>query len=177
MPEAVKHARPDLESRFGPRVNFDELERKIYAHDMGVMPSMIKPLVGNPIPDGIVQPISEEELIDLVNLARERRFNLTPRGKATSGYGGVLPVQGGLVVEFTRMKKIIAIDAEQMTVTVEPGVVWKELEYHLNKVGLTLASYPTSFPASTVGGWLAQGGAGIGSYEFGYFRDNVISAR
>lgn len=167
----------DLQNHYSNRVSFDSLERKIYANDMGVMPSMIKPLAGNPIPDGIVQPVSEAELIDLMNLSRREKINLTPRGKATSGYGGVLPVDGGLVVEFNRMNKIIAIDAENRTATVEAGVVWKELEYQLNQKELTLALYPTSFPASTVGGWLAQGGAGIGSYEFGYFVDNVLSVR
>ena len=116
-------------------------------------------------------------MVDLVNLAREEKIKLTPRGKATSGYGGVLPVEGGLVVEFNRMKKIIDINTEDRTATVEPGVVWNELEYHLNQKGLTLALYPTSAPSSTVGGWLAQGGAGIGSYEYGYFKDNVVSAR
>lgn len=159
------------------RISFDELERKIYAHDMGVLPSMVKPLVGNPIPDAIVQPVNEEELIKLVHIAKENNIKLVPRGKATSGYGGVLPVEGGLVVEFNRMRKIINIDVENRTATVEAGVVWKELEYHLNQKGLTLALYPTSAPSSTVGGWLAQGGAGIGSYEFGYFIENVVSAR
>ncbi|MGE5417145.1 MAG: FAD-binding and (Fe-S)-binding domain-containing protein [Acidobacteriota bacterium] len=166
-----------LESKFGQRACFEELERKIYSHDMAVMPSMIKPLVGNPIPDGMVQPISEQELIELVKLANDNKFALTPRAKATSGYGGVLPVNGGLVVEFNRMNKILNIDEQNLTVTTEPGVVWKELEYHLNQKGLTLRLYPTSFPSSTVGGWLAQGGAGIGSFEYGYFRDNVLSAR
>ena len=45
-----------LVDNWGTRVTFDELERKIYAHDMGVMPSLVQPLVGNPVPDGIVQP-------------------------------------------------------------------------------------------------------------------------
>ncbi len=173
----LKHVQVILKSRFEQRVNFEELERKIYAHDMGVMPSMVKPLVGNPVPDGIVQPISEDELVDIVQLARQHDIKLTPRGRATSGYGGVLPVKGGLVVEFYRMNKIINIDEVNLTATTEPGVVWRELEYHLNGKGLTLALYPTSFPSSTVGGWLAQGGAGIGSYEYGYFRDNVVAAR
>lgn len=169
--------RDEMHQQWDKRVSFDELERKIYAHDMGVMPSMIKPLVGNPVPDGIVQPQSEQELLALVKLAREENIKLTPRGKATSGYGGVLPVEGGLVVEFNRMNKIIEIDEEKRTAAVEPGVVWNELEYHLNKCGLTLSLYPTSAPSSTVGGWLAQGGAGIGSYEYGDFVDNVVSAR
>lgn len=166
-----------LKEMLGNRVNFEELERKIYARDIGVMPSMVKPLVGNPVPDAIAQPVSEEELIELVKLAREENIKLIPRGKATSGYGGVLPVEGGIMVEFSRMNKIIAINPEERTVTVEAGAVWREIEYHLNRQGLTLALYPSSAPSSTVGGWLAQGGAGIGSYEYGYFRDNVISAR
>lgn len=128
---------------------------------------MVKPLVGNVIPEGIVQPESEQELVDLVRLAWAKNIKLTPRGKATSGYGGVLPVQGGLVVEFNRLNHIIDISIDERTATVEPGVVWKEIEYHLNNQGLTLNLYPSSFPASTVGGWLAQGGTGIGGYEFG----------
>jgi Fe-S oxidoreductase/FAD/FMN-containing dehydrogenase len=167
----------DLIDKWGTRVTFDKLERKIYAHDMGVMPSLVQPLVGNPIPDGIIQPESEQELVVIANLAKQENIKLTPRAKATSGYGGVLPVEGGLVVEFNRMKKIIEINTEERTATVEPGVVWNELEYHLNKKHLTLALYPTSAPSSTVGGWLAQGGAGIGSYEYGYFVNNVVSAR
>lgn len=166
-----------LGSLFGNRVTFDMLERKLYAHDMGVIPSMVRPFIGNPIPDAVVQPITEHELVELVLLANQEAINLIPRGKATSGYGGVLPVDGGVVVEFNRMNKILDIDPVNRTATVEPGVVWKELEYHLNQAGLSLALYPTSFPSSTVGGWLAQGGAGIGSYEFGYFRENVQKAR
>jgi Fe-S oxidoreductase/FAD/FMN-containing dehydrogenase len=177
MAEISSKVKADLIDNWGTRVTFDKLERKIYAHDMGIMPSLVQPLVGNPIPDGIVQPQSEQELVALANLARQENIKLTPRAKATSGYGGVLPVEGGLVIEFNRMKKIIEINSDERTATVEPGVVWNELEYHLNQKDLTLALYPTSAPSSTVGGWLAQGGAGIGSYEYGYFVDNVVSAR
>jgi FAD/FMN-containing dehydrogenase len=60
---------------------------------------------------------------------------------------------------------------------VEPGITWEQLDRVLQREGLTLRLYPTSYPSSTVGGWLAQGGAGIGSYEFGYFRENVVAAR
>jgi len=166
-----------LQSVFGSRVNFDQLERKIYAHDMGVMPAMVAPLVTNPVPEGIVQPLSEAELIWLINWASDNGVALTPRGKATSGYGGVLPIKGGLVVEFNRMRRILNIDSQSGTITVEAGAVWQETEYQLNQQQLALCLYPTSAPASTVGGWLAQGGAGIGSYEYGFFRDNVLSVR
>ena len=102
---------------------------------------------------------------------------LTPRGKASSGYGGVIPARRGVVVDFYRMNDILEVDREGMAVTVEPGITWEDLDRKLAPLGLTLRLYPSSYPSSTVGGWLAQGGAGFGSYEYGYFRSSVVSAR
>jgi Fe-S oxidoreductase/FAD/FMN-containing dehydrogenase len=166
-----------LEQKFGERVNFRRIERKLYGHDIAAIPSLIRPLLGNTIPDAVVQPQTEEELIELVRWANENNIPLTPRAKASSGYGGVLPVKQGVVVDFYRMNRVIQIDPQAQTATVQAGVVWEKLDRALQKRGLTLRLYPTSYPASTVGGWLAQGGAGIGSYEAGWFRDNVVSAR
>jgi Fe-S oxidoreductase/FAD/FMN-containing dehydrogenase len=166
-----------LEGRFAGRVSFSKTERKLYSHDIAAIPSLIKPLVGDTIPEAVVQPETEDELVELVRWAGEHKVALTPRGKASSGYGGVLPIKKGLVVDFYRMSRIISIDAGALTATVEAGVVWEKLDRELMKHGLTLRLYPTSYPASTVGGWLAQGGAGIGSYEAGWFRDNVVGAR
>lgn len=75
------------------------------------------------------------------------------------------------------MDQILDIDADAMTVTVQPGVVWQKLEKVLHKQGLALRTYLSSAPSSTVGGWLAQGGVGFGAYEYGAFRDNVVSCR
>ncbi|MFB0546606.1 MAG: FAD-binding and (Fe-S)-binding domain-containing protein, partial [Anaerolineae bacterium] len=71
----------------------------------------------------------------------------------------------------------MTVDPEAQSTTVQAGVVWEKLDRVLEQHGLTLRLYPTSYPGSTVGGWLAQGGAGIGSYEAGWFRDNVVSSR
>jgi len=166
-----------LEQSFGERANFNLLERKLYGHDIAAIPNLIKPLIGNTTPDGVVQPQSEEELIALVKWAVESKIPLTPRGKASSGYGGAVPVKNGIVVDFYRMKSVKNLDAEAQTVTVEPGITWEQLDEEIKHQGYTLRLYPTSYPSSTAGGWLAQGGAGIGSYEYGYFKENVISAR
>ena len=166
-----------LEGKFGSRVCFRKTERKLYGHDIAAMPGLLKPLVGDTIPEAVVQPETEQELAELVRWAAENRVPLTPRGKASSGYGGVLPVKNGVVVDFYRMNRIIKIDPKAQIVTVQAGVIWEKLDRELAKQGLTLRLYPTSYPSSTVGGWLAQGGAGIGSYEAGWFRDNVVSAR
>jgi Fe-S oxidoreductase/FAD/FMN-containing dehydrogenase len=166
-----------LQETFGDRISFDEIERKIYSHDVGDLPRLIRPIVGNTLADAVVQPASEEELADLVKWARENAVALTPRGKATSGYGGVFPIRQGLIVDFYRMNRLLSVDKQNRTVTVEAGMVWEALDEKLEDEGLTLRLCPSSYPSSTVGGWLAQGGAGIGSYESGWFRENVVSAR
>jgi Fe-S oxidoreductase/FAD/FMN-containing dehydrogenase len=166
-----------LHEKFGSRVSFHKRERKLYGHDILALPSLVKPLLGNTIPDAVVQPENEEEVISLVRWARGNNIPLTPRGKATSGYGGGLPLKQGVLVDFYRMNRIIRINLDELTTTVQAGVVWEKLDRALEQEGLTLRLYPSSYLSSTVGGWLAQGGAGIGSYEAGWFRDNVVSAR
>ena len=164
-----------LEELFPGRSSFSRRERSMYSHDVGALPGLIKPLLGSTQPAAVVQPASEQEVIELARWARAEGMPLVPRGKSTSGYGGVLPIRGGVVVDFVRLASVVRVEGEQ--VTVEPGISWKKLDEHLRKQGLTLRLYPSSYPSSTVGGWLAQGGAGFGSWRHGWFADNVVSAR
>lgn len=177
MRELAPQLQEQLGQMFGRFVTFDPFERRFYRSDVGVMPSLVSPLIGNLMPAGVVKPLSEEKVVELVRFARQHGIPLVPRGKASSGYGGVLPVQGGLVVDLSWLTHIESIDAEGMTATVGAGVVWETLEKELNKHGLALCTYPSSAPSSTVGGWLAQGGMGYGAFAYGPFRNTVVSAR
>ena len=69
-------------SRFGTRVTFDRTERMLYGHDIAAIPRLVKPLIGNTLPDAVVQPESEQELKDLVVWAAKEKVPLTPRGRA-----------------------------------------------------------------------------------------------
>ncbi|MGD9344237.1 MAG: FAD-binding and (Fe-S)-binding domain-containing protein [Candidatus Aminicenantes bacterium] len=166
-----------LREKFGERVNFNRVERLLYSHDIAAIASVFKPLIGNTVPDAVVQPQSEEELIELILWANEHRIPLTPRGKGSSGYGGIIPARKGIVVDFYRMKDVVSVDKDEEKVTVQPGITWEQLDKKIKPEGLTLRLYPTSYPSSSAGGWLAQGGAGLGSYEYGWFSENVESAR
>ena len=74
----------ELQQMFGSRVSFRKLERKLYGHDIAAVPGLIKPLIGKTIPDAVVQPQTEEELVELVRqsaankvpLAAARRLSL-----------------------------------------------------------------------------------------------------
>jgi len=166
-----------IEEKFGHRANFNPTERMLYSHDIASIPGLIKPLLRNTIPDVVIQPQNEEELAELVSWALERKIPIVPRGKGSSGYGGIIPTRKGIVVDFYRMKSVISVDIDKETVTVEPGITWEQLDRKLKPDGLIIRLYPTSYPSSSAGGWLAQGGAGIGSYEFGWFSANVVSTR
>ena len=108
-----------LQEKFGSRVTFDKTERVLYGHDIAAMPKLFKPLIGNTTPDAVVQPENEDELVALVKWAAERKIPLTPRAKASSGYGGVLPTRKGIVVDFYRMKDVLEVNKKDLTVTVQ----------------------------------------------------------
>lgn len=177
MSSISKKAAGELLRAFGERVSFDETERRLYGHDIGSIPGMIKPFTGRNVPDAVVQPETQEELARLARWAVADGVALVARGKGTSGYAGSVPTRGGVVVDFYRMRKVLSIDVDASSVTVQPGITWEALDARLAEEGLTLRLYPSSYPSSTVGGWLAQGGAGFGSYEYGFFRDNVTLAK
>jgi len=177
MAKLNKKKRKWLEDRFNDRANFNPTERRLYSHDIAAIAGLFKPLIGNTIPYAVVQPENEDELKDLVCWADENKIPLVPRGKGSSGYGGIIPTRKGIVVDFYRMKDVISVDTEKETVTVEPGITWEQLDKKIKSKDLVVRLYPTSYPSSSAGGWLAQGGAGIGSYEYGWFSENVVSAR
>ena len=91
LPAPVQEA---LRRTFRQRVSFDPVECHLYSHDVGVLPRLVKPLIGQVQAAAVVQPEGEDELVRLMEMASAHRIPLVPRGKATSGYGGVLPVKG-----------------------------------------------------------------------------------
>ena len=159
------------------RVRTDDRERAMYSFDIGAMPGLVKPFVGAGTAGAVVRPKTEADIIGLVGLARDRSVKLVPRAWATSGYGGVLPPEGAVVVDVSGMQRVLKVDADAMTVRAQAGAIWEQVDREIKKQGLTLRLYPSSYPSSSVGGWLAQGGSGFGSLEFGQFKKNVVSAR
>lgn len=165
----------ELAAKFGERITYSKIERLLYSHDVASLPGMVRKLF-NSLPDAVVQPESVEELVFLTEFARKNNIPLVPRGSGTSGYGGSVPARGGIVVEFCRMNRVLAVDSEKQTVTVEPGAIIKELDDYLRaRYGLALRAYPTSAPGATIGGWVAAGGAGIGSNTGGCVGESVLA--
>ncbi len=165
--EREEREKQGLKEIFGDRVSFDENELLLHSHDVGILPDVVPLFMLDTMPDAVVLPENKEELVKLVNLANEYRMPLIPRGSASGGYGGSLPVYGGVVANLSKMDRIIEINKNEKTATVEPSVIWNNLEKELKKQGLQLKHYPSSAPSATVAGWISQGGTGIGSLTYG----------
>jgi FAD/FMN-containing dehydrogenase len=129
----------------------------MYSSDIGVLPKLVKPLMPTGLAGAVVRPATEEQVAEIVRLARAEGLKLVPRGMSTSGYGGVLPVPGAVVVDLSGLDPLVDIDTEAKTVRAGAGVIWEGLQKAVNKSDLDLRLYPSSLPSSTVGGWLAQG--------------------
>ena len=124
-------------------------------------------------PFASVFPESAGEVEFLTRLAAHHGIPLMARGAGTALYQGEAPQ--ALLVRFDAMRGIRFPEPGEDWVEVEPGVIWTVLGERLRERGVGPTVYPTSAPRSTVGGWLAENGVGVGSYEYGWLLQNVVS--
>lgn len=127
------------------------------------------------VPSVIASPDSAQCVADILDVCIEEKAFAVPRASATAGLGGATPVRGGVVIDVSRMARVLSVDSTERTVTVEAGCTWKALEEGLAGEGLGLRSYPSSARFSTVGGWMSTGGYGIGTLREGRFHKQVLS--
>ena len=149
-------------------------ERLLYSRDVGDIPKFLR-FIFDLDCLAVIQPNNIHELRSIINLCEQYHIPLIPRGAGTSGYGGILPIRNGIIVLLTNFNNIISIDKENSTVEVECGITWENLRRQLESQNLALMLYPSSGPSSTVGGWVTQGGYGIGSAKFGSVSQSVVN--
>ncbi|MFW9908741.1 MAG: FAD-binding oxidoreductase [Candidatus Thorarchaeota archaeon] len=145
----------------------------LYSHDIAALPGIVNDVI-NPNAEAVAQPTTTDVVSNLLKYCKQHNLPIVPRGHGTSGYGGALPARGGIVVEMTRLNEVHHIDKSSMTVEVGSGIIWGRLIEELEDEGLTVAAYPSSAPSSTVGGWVAAGGSGIGSTKYGGIAEQVV---
>ncbi|MDR4317619.1 FAD linked oxidase domain-containing protein [Niallia circulans] len=124
------------------------------------------------VADCVVKPTSIEEIQRLVTFAVENKVPVTIRGAGTGNYGQAIPLKGGIVLDLTKMDKLL--DLKEDTVKVQAGMRLGTLEKKLRKQGKELRIYPSTFMTATVGGFLCGGSGGIGSIRWGNLWDGNI---
>src|SRR5215212_8171384 len=120
-----------------------------------------------------VLPMSAEEARFLAEVAGRFSVPLVAVGGGTTTEA--VAEKGSVLVRFDLMRRTRLPDEEEPWAEAEPGVSWLQLDDELRLLGRGLAVYPTSAPRATVGGWLATDGLGVGSFEYGWLSENVLS--
>lgn len=161
----------DLENRFtdGSTIIEEFAVRRLYSRDLADIPSFLEKALFRTTPLVVVKLRSEKDAASLLRYAADKSIPLFPRGIASWGFGGAMPTTSGIVADTSLMQRILELDGDRKTVTVEPGVKWGELDRYLSGRGFALPVYPSN-RFSTVGGWISTGGFGINSFKYGHIR-------
>src|ERR1022692_2319639 len=115
----------------------------LYEYDAGVRKRM---------PAAVVFPQTTEHVSQIMKLATSAGFPVVARGAGTGLSGGSISPEGGVVIAFARMKRILEVDAENMRAVLQPGVVNQILSDSVAHLGLYFAPDPSSQKACTIGG-------------------------
>ena len=150
----------------GERYAFaDPYEMRLYQYDASPETAL---------PDIVVLPGTSEEVARIVKICGEAKVPVTPRSAASSLAGGTVPVQGGVVITFARMDRILEIDTENLRAVVQPGVVNLALSQALKPYGYYYAPDPSSQGACTIGGNVATNAGGPHTLIYGVTVNHVM---
>ena len=125
-------------------------------------------------PDMVIKPLTAEEISAVIKIANEHSIPVYPRGAATSLTGGAVPTKGGIVIDTTRMNRIISINKTDLMAIVEPGVVIGNFQEAVEKEGLFYPPDPASADTCTIGGNIATCAGGLRCIKYGVTRDYVM---
>lgn len=144
---------------------FDELHKTIYATDASAY---------RIFPKAIAIPKNENDLIKLIQFAKENKTSLTLRTAGTSLAGQT--VGNGIIVDVSKhFTKILSFDKNHKTVTVQPGVIRDELNLFLNTYGLFFGPNTSTSNRCMIGGMVGNNSSGTTSIKYGVTRDKVVS--
>lgn len=124
------------------------------------------------MPDAVVKVLSTEEVSKIMKYAYENNIPVTPRGSGTGLVGSAVPIHGGIVIDLSSMNQILELDEENLTLTLEPGVLLMEISKYVEEHDLFYPPDPGEKTA-TIGGNINTNAGGMRAVKYGVTRDYV----
>lgn len=122
--------------------------------------------------DALIFAISTREVSEVLTYAYDNEIAVTPRGAGTNLVGATVPVKGGIILDLSRMNRILELDTDTMTVTVEAGILLRDLQSFVEERGLFYPPDPGE-KASSIGGNISTNAGGMRAVKYGVTRDYV----
>lgn len=126
------------------------------------------------LPDAIVRPISADEIARILVFANDENVVVVPRGGGTGLSGGSVASSGGIVLDLTRMDRIIEVDPGNRHMIVQPGVITASIAAEAEKARLLYPPDPGSIKVSTIGGNVAENAGGLRAGKYGVTRNYLL---
>jgi len=124
-------------------------------------------------PDLVISPGNTKEVSEIVKVCSKEQIPIVSRGSGTNLAAGTVPTQGGIVLLFNRMNQIIELDKENLTITVQPGVITQTISSFVEQNGLFYPPDPSSMKISTIGGNVSENSGGLRGLKYGVTKDYV----
>ena len=153
-----------LQARFGARCSTAQAVREQHGRDESTYDA--------PPPDAVVYCESNEDVMAAVKLADQYAVPVIPFGVGSSLEGHLLAVQGGLSLDLSRMNRILRLNPEDLTVTVQAGVTRMQLNNEIRHTGLFFPIDPGA--DASLGGMAATRASGTNAVRYGTMRENVL---
>ncbi len=129
------------------------------------------------LPDSVVFPETVEQVQKILKYANENKIPVVARGAGTNLVGACVPLKGGIIINFTKMDKILEINKTNMTATVQAGTIVGKLQEEVKKQGLFFPPDPSNLKVSTIGGAIAQSAGGPKTFKYGTTKDYVLGLK
>jgi D-lactate dehydrogenase (cytochrome) len=153
-----------LAARFGPQLELGEAVRRQHGASETHFATVL--------PDAVVFALSAQDVVDLVNLCRPARVPIVAFGAGTSIEGSTVPVSRGISLDFSRMNRLLAVNAEDFDCVIEPGIRREELNHALRDTGLFFPIDPGA--NATLGGMASTRASGTNAVRYGTMKDAVL---
>ncbi len=161
----------------GIRIYDDPKQVELRSRDYFWYSPILTEDIGHYVGDLVVIPKDQDEVRRVAAAAAKLRIPITVRGGGTGNYGQCVPLEGGIILDMTKIDRIVSIETGK--VRVEAGVRISRLDDAVRETGQELLMYPSTRRIATIGGFFSGGSGGIGSLRHGMLRDdgNVYSVK